>query len=423
MSDKVIFTIDVDAFFASCEEARHPEFRGMPIIIGNVHLKNKGIVGACNYPARKHGVHSGMPIYKAKRLCAKATIINSDYEYYVEKSEEIFQIIASFSKQLEVASIDECYLDVTTILKGSDPIDLAWEIQQKIQKETGLTVSIGISDNKLLSKIASKFDKPHGISTLYTFEIEQKLWPLPIFKMQYIGKATTNYLQSKGINYIVDLINLVDDYDKYQEIKKALGIRLDEYISSARGKTISDVNRENHFLKSISFGKTFTFDLVSSSEVVDELFKITKKIVARLEYRALTCRTIALETKDKGALNPSSKIQLSLEHGTNSIEDIWSVVMKLYDTWYTNQLVRFIAISVNNLEDALFKYTQMTLDDLTKSEVEKKINSREELLILDLNQIVGYEAFSTLDQFQKLKRFNDKSLNSNDRVKFKRWEK
>ncbi len=423
MSDKVIFTIDVDAFFAACEEARRPELKGKPIIIGNIHLKNKGIVGACNYPARKYGIHTGMPIYKAIRLCSRATIINSDYEYYVQRSEEIFQIIATFSKQLEVASIDECYVDVTKILEENDPIDLAWEIQQKIQKETKLTVSIGISNNKLLSKIASKFDKPHGISTLYTFEIEQKLWPLPISKMQYIGQATTKFLQSKGINHIIDLVNLVDDYDKYQELKKALGIRLDEHISSASGKTISEVNKENHFLKSISFGKTFTYDLISADEVVNELFNITKRIVARLEYRALTCRTIALETKDQGALNPSSKIQLSLEYQTNSIEDIWPIVMKLYDIWYKNQSVRFISVAVNNFEDALFKYTQMTLDDLSKNDVEAKINSREELLILDLNQIIGYEALFTLDQFQKLKRFNDKSLNSNDRVKFKRWEK
>lgn len=420
---KLIFTIDLDAFFAACEEKRHPEFKKQPIIIGNKMLANRGIVGACNYKAREYGIYTGMPIFKAKSLCHNVQIIESDYEYYVKKSEEVFQSIKKIVKNIEVSSIDECFIEVTNENNSIDPIELAQRIIWHILSETGLNASVGISTNKFLAKMASKMNKPNGLTTLYPFEIETKLWGLPIDKMHYIGNATAKYLVSKNIFTIGDLAKLVNDFDKYTLIKKDLGIRLDGYLSCAWGKTKDDVNVSNHYLKSISFSKTYLIDLKTPEQVVDALFLLTKTIILKLQYRAMFAKTISLQTKPNGALKPTRTLQKTLDFPSDDLNDFWPLLMKLFDEWYQDQDVRFLAVSVSNLENRVFRYRQLTLDDLNDESYKKHLNNKENLLINDLNLIVGYEALFTMEQFEKIKRFSDKSLNQNDRVKFKRWDK
>ncbi|NQX83470.1 MAG: hypothetical protein HRS50_02065 [Mycoplasmataceae bacterium] len=165
-----------------------------------------------------------------KKLVPDIIIIPSDFSFYQKKANEVFKIIMSFSNIIEFASIDECYVDVTKLTIKYKPINIAIMISNQIKKETGLSVSVGISTNILLSKIASSLNKPNGITTLYKHEISNKLWPLPINKMYMIGKSSSTKFINNGINTIGDLAKLNINSQKYSILKKMIGINLDKQI-------------------------------------------------------------------------------------------------------------------------------------------------------------------------------------------------
>jgi DNA polymerase-4 len=164
---KIIFQLDLDAFFASVEELENPELKTKPIAVGH-EMNGKGIITTANYIARKFGLHSAMPVFKARQLCPQVIIIESDYQKYTDKSEEVFTIVKNLVNKIEMASIDEAYVDVTKIIndKNLNPISYAKHIQSEVLKKTGLGISIGISENRVLAKMASGMKKPLGVTTL-----------------------------------------------------------------------------------------------------------------------------------------------------------------------------------------------------------------------------------------------------------------
>jgi DNA polymerase-4 len=164
---KIIFQLDLDAFFASVEELDHPELKSKPLAVGH-EMNGKGIITTANYIAREYGLHSGMPVFKARQLCPDLVLIESDYNKYTLKSEEIFTIVKGMVDKLEMASIDEAYADVTKIIfeKNLNPLDYARAIQREVLRKTGLGISIGVSQNRVMAKMASGFKKPLGVDTL-----------------------------------------------------------------------------------------------------------------------------------------------------------------------------------------------------------------------------------------------------------------
>lgn len=201
MDRKTIFHIDFDAFFASVEENFNPEYNNKPLVVGS--KSNGSIVSSANYIARKFGVRSAMPIFQAKKLCPSLIIAEVDYPKYERVSAYVFSYLRDFvSNKMEVASIDECYMDVTDILEKNSEIsasDFAKKIQKQIYELTQLTVSIGISSNLFLAKMASDQNKPNGVYEIWPDEIEEKLWPLEIKKMYLIGSKKIT--SSKSIEY------------------------------------------------------------------------------------------------------------------------------------------------------------------------------------------------------------------------------
>ncbi len=158
----LFFHVDMDAFYATIEQARHPEYRGKPIMVGG--SSQRGVVTTCSYEARAFGVHSGMPAFQAKRLCPKGIFLPIDVDFYKEKSKTIMTLLAEFTPRLHQVSIDEAFLDMTGFQRyiGSSE-ELAKQIQQKIEEETGATLSIGIASSKYVAKIASNMRKPRGV--------------------------------------------------------------------------------------------------------------------------------------------------------------------------------------------------------------------------------------------------------------------
>ena len=197
---KVIFHVDLNAFFASCEMAQNPALKKVPLGIGG--RKDRGVLTTANYEARKYGVSSAMPVMEARRLCPNLEVLPVNFPLYEKYSNIFFDLLSEYSDTIEKGSIDEGYLDMTNPKVDKHPLELAKEIQTRLLEEHDLPVSIGVAPNMFLAKMASNMKKPLGVTVLRRRDIEEKLWPLPIEAMHGIGKKTYPDLKLIGIQTI-----------------------------------------------------------------------------------------------------------------------------------------------------------------------------------------------------------------------------
>ena len=192
--------MDMDAFFASLEQQRHPELKDKPVVIGGDGDPTKrGVVSTANYEARKHGIRSAMPLMTAYKHCRHAVFLPVDYDEYVRVSEIFKNTLRKFSPVMEDVGIDEAFLDLSDTDKDSE--EIAQEIKQQIKEATGLSCSIGIAPNKLLAKISSDLQKPDGLTILSEQDIEQRIWILPVRKLWGVGPKTETSLKLNGYRY------------------------------------------------------------------------------------------------------------------------------------------------------------------------------------------------------------------------------
>ncbi|BDV02463.1 MAG: DNA polymerase IV [Candidatus Hepatoplasma vulgare] len=433
---KIIFTIDFDAFFAQAEEKRNLNYLNKPIGIG-YFLNGKGVLLTCNYPARNKGIKGGEPIYKALKLESNLIIVEPDYDYYSDLSEKIFSIISKYSSKIEIASIDECYIDVTNKIKQyENPIFYAKKIQQEIFNKMHITVSIGISENKILSKIASSFNKPFGITTLFQHEIKEKLWNLDLEKMYGIGFRTAIKFKKLKINKIGEIANLKEDSIEYQKLRKEIGINLTELIKRANGIDNREIKSGYHFVKSLSHVKTFEHSIEDYNVLKNEVFQICEKLVKSLEYRNLYCKVVAIQMKnnyttryinfkeEKFRLKDYQTKQKTLKNPTNNIEIIFSEIISILDQWYKDSInVTYIGVKVTNFVEKFYYGKKQFIDEKIEELKNPTLKNSETTTIINyLNQKIGKEVFFTAYSYKKIKRFHDKSFSKKDSIKFKRWE-
>ena len=223
MSPRVIICVDMDAFYAQCEEKRNPSLRGRPVVVCvySGRTEESGAVSTANYLARSLGVHSGMPIYQAKRILRNqpnAVFPGVDHDYYSEVSDRIMESLRVRSDQLEQMSVDEAYLDVTTRVEEDFKLgkELAGEIKRAILAQEGLTCSVGIAPNKLVAKMAADSKKPDGLTLIRPEEVVSFLSPLSVGKLYGVGVKTETRLKGMGINTVAELAN--HDTSKLSEI-------------------------------------------------------------------------------------------------------------------------------------------------------------------------------------------------------------
>jgi DNA polymerase-4/DNA polymerase V len=249
---RAILHIDADAFFASCEQAVHPELRGKPVITG----KERGIVAAASYEAKARGVERGMRLFEVKKVCPDAVILPSDYETYSLFSVRMFGILRRFSPDVEEYSIDEAFVDLTGLRRSfHGPYGMiAQQIQETIERELGFTVSIGVGLSKVLAKIASKWKKPHGLTLISGRDIHLYLPKLPIEKVWGIGPNTAAYLKKFGVHTALDYARENEEF-----VKKHLSKPYQEIWHELNGRSIYPVVTESKIsYQSISKAKTFT---------------------------------------------------------------------------------------------------------------------------------------------------------------------
>ena len=282
--------LDCDAFYASIEKRDRPELADQPVIVGG---GVRGVVSTACYIARTYGVRSAMPMFKARKLCPEAVIVRPDFAKYRAASQHIMEKLRSLTPLVQPLSLDEAWLDLsgTARLNGGSP---AWQLaraQAEIEKEIGLTVSVGLAPNKFLAKIASDLDKPRGFAVIGLAEVETFLATRPVSILPGIGPAMTKSLETAGYRLVGDLARA--EPKTLAQRFGAHGLRL---ASLARGQDARAVDPESE-RKGISAETTFNTDLRKLDELEDRLWACCEKVAARARANGFAGRAVVLKLK------------------------------------------------------------------------------------------------------------------------------
>lgn len=332
-----IIHLDMDAFYASVEEQDNPKLKGHPVIVGG--KSNHGIVTTANYEARKYGVHSAMPIFIAKKKCPNAYYLPVRMERYQEISRQVFEILYEITDLVEPLSIDEAYLDIDNI--DEDPLEIAETIKRRVMEKTGLTLSIGISYNKFLAKLASDWNKPNGIKVITKDMVPEILLPLSVKSVYGIGKKSEKRLNNLGIYTIKDLMELSEEF-----LIDLFGKAGREIYDRIRGEDnrIINTSRER---KSLGVESTFENDTKDLNVLKSYLHNFSQEIEYSLGKKELRGRTITLKIKDKDFVQHTKSRTLNIY--INSYEEIYDIAISLLDEICIKNDLRLIGLTVSNL--------------------------------------------------------------------------
>ncbi|MEQ2411776.1 DNA polymerase Y family protein [Blautia acetigignens] len=370
----MIFHVDVNSAFLSWEAAKRvkeglPDLREIPSVVGGDPKKRTGIVVAKSIPAKKYGIQTGEPMAMALRKCPNLVVVPSDFRLYTENSLAFKAICRDYAPVVESFSIDEVFLDMTgTSLIYPDPIATAHEIKDKIHAELGFTVNVGISTNKLLAKMASDFEKPDKVHTLFPEEIPVKMWPLPIRDLLFLGKASEKRLQDFGIHTIGELAR-----EKESAIQALLGEKTGHQLYQyARGIDNSPVLAQAEESKGFSVEKTFNDDIVSVEQVLPILLEQCDIVATRMRRKGKKCSCISVTFRTLDFKNRSH--QTSLSSATDVTDEIYENARRLFLEFWKGQPLRLIGVALTGLTDESFE--QMSLfEDTKKKERRQKLDA------------------------------------------------
>jgi len=338
---RTILHIDMDAFFAAIEVLDNPSLKGKPVIVGG--LSRRSVVSTASYEARKFGIHSAMPLFKAKEKCPHGVFLPVQMERYKTVSRKIMGLLKDFTPLVEQVSIDEAYLDITgTENLFGCPEEIARRIKERISEETGLTCSIGIAPNKFMAKVASDMHKPDGLTIIVATDVDQFLSILPVAKIPGVGKRTLEDLRRHSVNTVGDLKRftreqLLKDFGKF-------GLRL-YHIAKGRGDSEVVPKRET---KSISSEETLQQNTKDLTYLKGLIASHADKVGRRLRAEGLKGRTVTLKIK----LEDFSEISRSrtVDHATYITKIISDCAIIQLTEYPLKKKVRLIGVTVSNLD-------------------------------------------------------------------------
>jgi len=343
MAELHILHADMDAFFSAVEQRENPELKGEAVIIGGVSLSNRGVVSTASYEARKFGVHSAMPIAKARKLCPDGIYLPARHGLYKESSREIFNILKKYTPLVEKLSIDEAFLDV----KGcerlyGDAVEIAKKIKKEVKKKTKLTISVGVSVNKFLAKLASDFDKPDGLTIIKKDDVKSFMYKLEIDKIWGVGNVFAAKLAEEGVYKAGDIWSY-----SLEELKDKFGKAGVKLFFLSRGIDNREVKSQSE-IKSISHEETFIDNISDQDKLFAYLFKMSEKVSFRLHSNSLRGNTIFIKVRYSDFSTYSR--QKSLKVAVNSSEEIYQIAKTLLNK--DNLLkkpLRLLGVGVANL--------------------------------------------------------------------------
>ena len=391
MGQRIIFHIDVNNAFLSwsaiklLSEGYKTDIRKIPSIIGGDEKKRHGIVLAKSPIAKKYNVVTAETIYQAKQKCPYLKVFPPDYDWYRKKSDELFSYLSTYSPVMEKFSIDECFLDMTgTNYLYNDYLALANKIRESVKEQFGYTVNIGIANNKLCAKMASDFEKPDKVHTLYNEEIKQKLWPLAVGDLLMVGKSSKQLLNKLNIYTIGQLAN-ADDKLLYKHFKNQAA-----YLKRAAwGIDDTKVEPRSNKTTSVSISKTLPYDCSNRDKLKEILLCFTEELTRELRLKKQYAKTVAVFFKTNNFISYSA--QEKLVNPSNNTKKIYETVVDIFNKNYKDDLIRLIGLRLADLSEKCEK--QLTIFE---SEVNEETESDEVQKTIDnINQKFGKSIITT----------------------------
>ena len=375
---RIIFHIDVNNAFLSwtavylLKHGYKQDIRKIPSVIGGDEKSRHGIVLAKSPIAKKYGIVTAETLYSAKNKCKFLQIFPPNYNLYKNESKKLYDYLSSYTPTIEQYSIDECFLDLTgtTLLYGNDYVKLAHKIKDEIKEKFGFTVNVGIGENKLCAKMASDFEKPDKVHTLYMNEIETKLWPLKVEDLFMLGKSSAKKLNELGIYTIKDLkdtdINILRKYFKSGA---------DYFKEASLGIDYSKVEPRNSKNKCISISRTLPYDVSKKEELLKILFSETEEVSYTLRSQKLYAKTIAVTYRNNLFKNYSH--QITINNATNVTEEIYKQVKNIFEKSWKEDPIRNIGVRLADLKSVSEKQLTLFSEDDIKvdDKVEKVMDS------------------------------------------------
>ena len=363
---RTVFLVDMNAFFISCETTKNPELAGRPAAVAGDPKNRSGIILAANYEARKYGVRTTMLLHRARKLCPDILLVPPDHAFYERKSREVMELLSRYSPVIEQNSIDEAWLDMTgcEALFGP-PLESSRRIMAEIRRKPGLMCSIGISENKFLSKMASDMKKPMGITELWKEDVPEKLWPLPVGAMYGVGTQTAEKLNGLGIETIGQLACFPEEL-----LREKFGKGGTELYRLANGIDPSKVTpHAEHEMKSIGKSTTLSTDIRDIAEAEKTLYRLADSIGTSARKHGKKGRTVQITIKYSDFHTITRQKGIRATYLTKEIYTAGTELLR--QNWNRNKPVRLLGISISGF-DADSAADQISLFDTPGGEQSTK---------------------------------------------------
>ena len=397
-----ILHVDVNNAFLSwlavykLEQGESLDIRTIPAVIGGDEKQRHGIVLAKSNLAKQFGIKTGEPLYSARKKCPTIKIYESNFKVYKKYSDMLFELLQEYSFKIERFSIDECFIDMTEFLNNRKLIDVAYEISKRVREELKFTVNIGVAHNKLLAKMASDFQKPNRVHTLYEKEIPRKMWNLPISELFMVGRRTLPKLYNMNIKTIEDLAKT----DKNLLIKKfgKFGKVMWEY---ANGIDDSEVNYLKQKPKGVGNSTTVSQDITNIEKIEEVLLALTEHTTYRLRKHNMLGNVVSVQLRTSDFKNYSH--QRKLNFSTNSTKEIFKTAKELVRQLYNNEPIRLIGIRIDNLCEEEEKQISLFEDQNIKKQ--EKLDK----VVDNIKDKFGYEMVTRAGDMEQTKNINTKA--------------
>jgi DNA polymerase IV len=347
-SSKTIFHVDMDAFFVSVEELFDPSLKSKAVVVGG-QRHERGVVSAASYEARKFGVHSAMPLRTAAKLCPQAIFVNGHPDRYRECSEKVHRVLCSFSPLVEMASIDEAYLDMTGTERLHGPaLRAAHDLHKEMKSETQLNCSIGIGSSRLIAKVSSAKAKPHGVIWVIPGQEAKFLAPLDVRDIPGVGKVTEQNLHALGIKQVGDLSRFDEAFLSEHFGKWGLALAGKARGEDAGGWFDTEVGEEVG-PKSISHEHTYNDDTADIEQLESTLMRLSEMVGRRLREGGLHARTLQLKLryKDFSTITRAHSLAAPTQLDTEIFEQVRALFRK---NWRKGQQVRLLGVQTSSFE-------------------------------------------------------------------------
>jgi DNA polymerase-4 len=346
---RIVCHVDMDAFFVSVEELFDPSLQGKPVVVGG-QRNQRGVVSAASYAARKFGVHSAMPLRTAAQLCPQAIFVEGHMDRYREYSHKLFNILTRFSPRVEMASVDEAYLDLTgTERLHGVPMRVAHKLHEAIRSETNLNNSLGLGSSRLIAKISSDKAKPNGILFVVPGQEAAFLAPLDVRTVPGVGKKAEAALHKLGIRKVGDLARLDESFLAHHFGKWGLALAGKAIGNDSGGWFDSEIGAEED-PKSISHEHTFSDDTADQGQLETLLLKLSEMVAKRLRAQKLYARTIQLKLRYQDFSTYTRA--LTLDHATQLDQEVAGAAIRLFrQAWDKKTPIRLLGVHAGSLQN------------------------------------------------------------------------